>query len=90
MSAKSTRRRIGILGGMGPEATVLLMARVVAMTAAGDDGDHVPMVVDNNTQVPSFFPCLDTIDILAEAIIEFAGADLRNNFPRNALRQKNA
>jgi aspartate racemase len=38
--------------------------------------------------VPSFFPCLDTIDILAEAIIEFAGADLRNNFPRNALRQK--
>lgn len=38
---------------MGPEATMLLMARVVAMTAAGDDRDHVPMVIDNNTQVPS-------------------------------------
>jgi len=38
---------------MGPEATVLLMSRIIAMTDASDDCDHVPMIVENNTQVPS-------------------------------------
>jgi len=46
-------RTVGILGGMGPEATILLMSRVLALTPARDDADHVPLVVDNNTQVPS-------------------------------------
>lgn len=46
-------RRVGILGGMGPEATILLMSRIVARTQAKDDQDHVPLIVDNNTQVPS-------------------------------------
>lgn len=46
-------RRIGVIGGMGPEATVLLMSRVIARTPATDDADHVPMLVDMNTQVPS-------------------------------------
>lgn len=46
-------RRLGLLGGMGPEATVLLMSRIIAATTAKDDHDHIPMIVDNNTQVPS-------------------------------------
>lgn len=46
-------RRIGVIGGMGPEATVLLMSRIIASTPARDDADHVPMFVDNNPQVPS-------------------------------------
>jgi aspartate racemase len=46
-------RRIGIIGGMGPEATVLLMSRIIAATPVSDDADHVPMFVDNNPQVPS-------------------------------------
>ena len=46
-------RRIGVLGGMGPEATVLLMQRLIAAVPARDDADHVPLLVDNNTQVPS-------------------------------------
>ncbi len=46
-------RRVGILGGMGPEATVALMARVIALVDARDDADHVPLIVDQNTQVPS-------------------------------------
>jgi aspartate racemase len=46
-------RRIGILGGMGPEATVLLMQRLIAATPARDDADHIPLIVDQNTQVPS-------------------------------------
>lgn len=47
------KRKIGILGGMGPEATVLMMQRIIAGTDASDDCDHVPLIVDNNTQVPS-------------------------------------
>lgn len=44
---------VGILGGMGPEATVELMARVIRATPASDDADHVPLLVDQNPQVPS-------------------------------------
>lgn len=46
-------RPVGILGGMGPEATVLLMQRVIAAVAAQDDADHVPLIVHQNPQVPS-------------------------------------
>lgn len=53
MTDGPAKRRIGVLGGMGPEATVLFMSRVIALTPAADDSDHVPLIVDNNTQVPS-------------------------------------
>ncbi|MCG8618618.1 MAG: amino acid racemase [Desulfobacterales bacterium] len=43
----------GILGGMGPEATVDLMQRIIALTPALDDADHVRCIVDNNPKVPS-------------------------------------
>jgi aspartate racemase len=46
-------RRIGILGGMGPEATVLLQQRLIAALTARDDADHIPLVIDMNPQVPS-------------------------------------
>lgn len=46
-------RTVGILGGMGPEATVLLMQKIIAAVPARDDGDHVPLIVDQNPQVPS-------------------------------------
>ena len=46
-------RRVGILGGMGPEATILLMQKVLAGVGATDDADHIPLIVDQNPQVPS-------------------------------------
>jgi aspartate racemase len=46
-------RRVGILGGMGPEATVLLMQKLLAAVSAQDDADHIPLIVDQNPQVPS-------------------------------------
>ena len=49
----STKHKIGIIGGMGPEATILLMARIIQLTDASDDSDHVPLIVESNTQVPS-------------------------------------
>ena len=46
-------KTVGILGGMGPEATVLLMQKVINSVDAKDDDHHIPMVVHQNTQVPS-------------------------------------
>ncbi|MEQ8730448.1 MAG: amino acid racemase [Marinovum algicola] len=46
-------RRIGILGGMGPEATLLIMRKTLEAVDAGDDADHIPLIVDQNPQVPS-------------------------------------
>lgn len=46
-------RTVGILGGMGPGATILLMQKVMARVPARDDADHVPLLVDQNPQVPS-------------------------------------
>ena len=46
-------RRVGILGGMGPEATVLLMQRLLVAAHSADDAGHIPLIVDQNPQVPS-------------------------------------
>lgn len=46
-------KTIGIIGGMGPEATILLMQRVMAAVRARDDADHVPLIVHQNPAVPS-------------------------------------
>ena len=44
---------VGILGGMGPEATILLMQKVLGAVDAQDDADHIPLIVHQNSQVPS-------------------------------------
>lgn len=47
------KRRVGILGGMGPEATILIMQKLLSSVQAQDDSDHIPVIVDQNPQVPS-------------------------------------
>ena len=44
---------IGIIGGMGPGATVDLMQRVIAKTPAQDDADHVHLIVESNPKISS-------------------------------------
>jgi aspartate racemase len=44
---------VGIIGGMGPEATVDLMQRIIKATPALDDQDHIRLLVDNNPKIPS-------------------------------------
>ena len=54
MQSKSAQEPvIGIIGGMGPEATVELMRRVIRRTPARDDSDHLRLLVDCNPKVPS-------------------------------------
>ena len=49
----STDKVVGIIGGMGPEATVDFMSRVLLATPAVKDQDHVRMIVENNPRIPS-------------------------------------
>lgn len=43
---------IGVIGGMGPLATVDFMAKVIEVCGAADDADHVPMLVSCDPRVP--------------------------------------
>ena len=74
---------VGVVGGMGPEATVELMRRVIRATPARDDADHIRMIVDNNPKVPSRIKALiegtgedpgPTLAAMARGL-EAAGAD---------------
>lgn len=44
--------KLGIVGGVGPAATVDFMGKVVAHTPAGKDQEHIKMVVEQNPQIP--------------------------------------
>jgi len=44
---------VGVIGGMGPEATVEFLRRLVAATPAQDDSDHLHVVTDSNPKIPS-------------------------------------
>lgn len=43
---------IGILGGMGPMATINLFQRIVQSTKANSDQEHIHILIDNNTSIP--------------------------------------
>jgi len=47
------RKIVGVLGGMGPDATVDFMTKVIALTPADKDQDHLHMLVDHNPTVPN-------------------------------------
>ncbi len=43
---------IGIVGGMGPEATLDLYAEILRATPAQKDQDHLRVIIDSNPKVP--------------------------------------
>lgn len=47
------RKTLGVLGGMGPAATVDFLAKLQAATPAASDEDHVRVVMDLNPRVPN-------------------------------------
>lgn len=44
---------VGVLGGMGPEATLDFFAKLLAKTGAKSDQDHLHLLIDNNPKVPN-------------------------------------
>ena len=51
-NGKTVSPLIGVLGGMGPLATVDFLHKLVALTPAENDQDHVPAVIWNVPQIP--------------------------------------
>ena len=43
---------IGILGGMGPEATIDLFYKIIKFTPAEKDQEHLRIIIDNNPKIP--------------------------------------
>ncbi|MEA3355792.1 MAG: amino acid racemase [Candidatus Bipolaricaulota bacterium] len=47
-----SERIVGVLGGMGPEATVELLKRIIDSTPARCDQEHIRVLIDNNPKIP--------------------------------------
>lgn len=47
-----SRGKLGVIGGMGPQATIQFCQRIVDLTAAHSDQEHLPMLVLNDTEMP--------------------------------------
>lgn len=46
------QKTIGILGGMGPLATADLYRKIVLLTEAASDWEHIRVYIDGNAQIP--------------------------------------
>lgn len=45
-------KTLGILGGMGPMATADLFKKIVSLTKADCDNDHIRVYIDSNARIP--------------------------------------
>ncbi|MBN4056606.1 MAG: aspartate racemase [Alkaliphilus sp.] len=77
------KKTVGVLGGMGPEATASFLKRVIELTVASCDQEHIPMLIDNNVMIPNRTAYLldggesPLVEILKSAVkLEMMGADL--------------
>lgn len=76
-------KTVGVIGGMGPEATVEFMRRLLVAVPASDDAGHLHVIADNNPKIPSRMKALiegggeDPIPVLLDMArkLEAAGAD---------------
>ncbi len=72
-------KKVGILGGMGPEATILLMQKLIEGVSASDDSEHIPLIVHQNTQVPSRIKALlDGCGPDPASVLEHMAIELEN------------
>ncbi len=48
----ATTKSVGVIGGLGPAATLDFFDRIIKRTKAQRDQDHLRVIIDNNTKVP--------------------------------------
>jgi aspartate racemase len=73
---------IGILGGMGPEATLDCFDKIIKNTPAQRDQDHLRVIIDSNPAVPDRTAAIvgdgqSPVPVIVEGChaLEKAGAD---------------
>ncbi|MDO6497097.1 aspartate/glutamate racemase family protein [Photobacterium sanguinicancri] len=72
-------KKLGVLGGMGPLATVTFMQKIIARTPAHSDQEHIPMLVSSVPQIPDRTACIlnkgpDPFPILKQGFEELQSA----------------
>lgn len=45
-------KTLGVIGGMGPAATADFFSKLINLTKAETDQQHVPVLIDSNTRIP--------------------------------------
>ena len=76
------KKSIGILGGMGPLATADLFRKLVLLTDAAQDNDHIRVYIDDNASIPDRSAAIlsggaDPMPAMTESLrkLEACGAD---------------
>ncbi|MGB9699634.1 MAG: aspartate/glutamate racemase family protein [Thermodesulfobacteriota bacterium] len=74
---------IGILGGMGPEATLLFFQKILSNTNAVKDQDHARLIIYNDPKIPERLPAIEgkgenPLPMMIQGLLSLkrAGADL--------------
>lgn len=76
---------IGVLGGMGPEATNQLCTLITTNTPASRDQDHIPVITYNNARIPERVAAVRGVEGASSPVpemsrtaqvLEQAGADM--------------
>lgn len=75
-------KTVGIMGGMGPLATVDMMKRIIENSSVQKEQDHLHMIVDNYPQIPDRIAAIfedgpDPVPYMAKSarLLERSGAD---------------
>jgi aspartate racemase len=82
MNSMKTELTVGVIGGMGPYATLAFFQSVLDHTPAQKDWEHLHIVIDNNPKIPSrtrafLYGEADPVPMMVESAdrLRAAGAD---------------
>jgi aspartate racemase len=53
-----THKTVGVLGGMGPWATLDFFEKILRLTPAKKDQEHLRVIIDNNPKIPDRSPAI--------------------------------
>lgn len=52
------KKKLGILGGMGSEATVLFYKKIIDNTSVNNDREHLDILIYNHASIPDRTECI--------------------------------
>ena len=67
-------KTIGILGGMGPQATLFFYQKILNLTPAEKDQDHIPTLIYSNSQIPNRTEAIlnDQLEMTRKSLVDSA------------------
>lgn len=53
MVRRPSRKTVGVIGGMGPQGTADFFSKLISLTPANEEREHLHVIIDNDPDVPS-------------------------------------